>query len=290
MAVVTICSDFGVPPPPRRQRKLSLLPLFPHLYAMKWWDRCHDLSFLNVEFKLTFPLSSFTFIMRLFSSSLLSAIRVVSPTYLRLLMFLPAIFIPACESSNHAFRMIYSAYKLNKQGDTIQHWRTPFPIWNQPVVPCPVLTVASWSAYKYLRRQVRWSSIPIFKNFSQFVVFHTVKGFGIVNKAEIDVFLELSCFFHDPADVGNLISVSFAFSKSSLNIWKFSVRIPLKPSLENFEHYFASMWNECKSCGSLNIALLWDWNENWPFPVLWPLLSFPNLLAYWVQHFHSIIF
>ena len=75
----------------------------------------------------------------------------------------------------------------------------------------------------------------------QFIVIHTVKGFGIVNKAEIDVFLELSCFFDDLADVGNLISGSFAFSKTSLNIWKFTVHILLKPGLENFEHYFTSM-------------------------------------------------
>ena len=81
----------------------------------------------------------------------------------------------------------------------------------------------------------------LLKNFPQFVVVHTVRGFGIVNKAEIDVFLELSCFFDDPVDVGNLISGSSAFSKSSLNIWNFSVYIVLKPGLENFEHYFASM-------------------------------------------------
>ena len=81
----------------------------------------------------------------------------------------------------------------------------------------------------------------LLKNFSQFVVIHTVKGFGIVNKAEIDVFLELSCFFDDPMDVGNLISGSSAFSKTSLNIWKFMVHILLKPGLKNFEHYFTSM-------------------------------------------------
>ena len=81
----------------------------------------------------------------------------------------------------------------------------------------------------------------LFQNFPQFIVIHTVKGFGIVNKAEIDGFLELSCFFHDPADVGNLISGSSAFSKSSLNIWKFMVHILLKPGLENFEHYFTSV-------------------------------------------------
>ena len=84
-------------------------------------------------------------------------------------------------------------------------------------------------------------------------------------------------------DVGNLISDFSAFSKSNLNMWRFLVHVLLKPSLKNFEHYFASMWNEC-NCVVVwmffGVALLWDWNENWPFPVLWPLLSFPNLLAY----------
>ena len=87
----------------------------------------------------------------------------------------------------------------------------------------------------------------LFKNFSQFIVIHTVKVFGVVNKAEVDVFLELSCFFDDPADVGNLISGSSAFSKTSLNIWKFTIHILLKPGLENSEHYFASVRGEC-SC------------------------------------------
>ena len=88
--------------------------------------------------------------------------------------------------------------------------------------------------------QVVWYS-HLFKNFPQFVVIHTVKVFGIVNEAEIDVFLELSYFFDDPADVGNLISGSSAFSKTSLNIWEFMVHILLKPDLENFEHYFTSV-------------------------------------------------
>ena len=89
------------------------------------------------------------------------------------------------------------------------------------------------------------------------------------------------------------ISGSSAFSRSSLNIWKFMVHILLKPGLENFERYFTSMWDECNCAvvwAFFGIAFLWDWNENWPFRVLWPLLSFPNVLAYWVQHFHSIIF
>ena len=133
----------------------------------------------------------------------------------------------------------------------------------------------------------------LLKNFPQFVVIHTVKGFGIVNKAEINVFLELSCF-GDPMDVGcNFISGSSAFVKCSLSIWNFTVHVLLKPGLENFERYFASVWDEC-NCpvvwGFFGIAFLWDWNENWPFPVLWPLLSFANLLAYWVQDFHSIMF
>ena len=85
------------------------------------------------------------------------------------------------------------------------------------------------------------SGIPVSFRIFQFIVIHTVKGFGIANKAEIDVFLEVSCFFDDPADAGNLISGSSAFSKTSLNIWKFTVHVLLKPGLENFEHYFTSM-------------------------------------------------
>ena len=140
--------------------------------------------------------------------------------------------------------------------------------------------------------QVVWY-FHLFQKFSQFIVIHTVKGFGIVSKAEVGVFLELSCFFCDPTDDSNLISGSSAFFKSSLNIWKFSVHVLLKSHLENFEHYFTSLWDECNCAvvwAFFGIAFLWDWNENWPFPVLWPLLSFPNLLAYWVQYFHSIIF
>ena len=112
---------------------------------------------------------------------------------------------------------------------------------------------------------------------------HTVKGFNIANEAELDVFLEFPCLFYEPTNVSSLISGSSAFSKSSLNIWKFSVHILLKPSLKDFEHYFVSMWNECNCVvvwTFFEIAFLWDLNENWPFPVLWPLLSFLNALAY----------
>ena len=117
---------------------------------------CHEVMgpdamifvFWMLSFKPTFSLSSFTFIKRLFSS-LLSAIRVMSSVYLRLLVFLPAILIPACASSSLALCMMYSC-KLNKQDDNIQPWRTPFPIWNQSVASCPVLTIAYWPAYRFL--------------------------------------------------------------------------------------------------------------------------------------------
>ena len=187
--------------------------------------------------------------------------RVVSSAYLRLLIFLPAILIPGCASSSSAFCMMYSACKLNKQSnDNIQHCCTPFLVLNQSIVPYLVLTVAFWPAYRFCRRQVRWSGIPSSWRIFQFVVIHTIKGFSLVNEAEVDVFLEFSCFFYDPTDVGNLISGSSAFSKSSLNIWKFLVYILLKPGLENFEHYFASVWDECKTF--FGIAFLRDWNEN----------------------------
>ena len=165
----------------------------------------------------------------------------------------------------------------------------------EPVcVPCPVLTVASWPAHRFLKGQVRWSCIAIsFRIFHSFMWAFIIKGFDLVSKAEIDVFLELSCFCDDPVDVGNLISGSSTFFKIRLNIWKFTVHVLLKHGLENFEHYFASVWDEC-SCVVVwtffGFAFFWDWSENWPFSVLWQLLSFPNLLAYWVQHFHSIIF
>ena len=172
---------------------------------------------------------------------------------------------------------------------------TPFPIWNQSVVPCPVLTVNSWPAYRFLKRQVRWTAWPfrqsqtayshLFQNFQQFVVIHTVKGFGIINKAEIGVFWN---------------SLAFSMIQWMLAIWSL-VPLPfLNPvctsgsswfaycwilASKDFEHYFASLWNEC-NCVVVwiffRIAFLWDCNENRPFPALWPLLSFPNLLAYWV--------
>ena len=117
-------------------------------------------------------------------------------------------------------------------------WTSPlFHIWFYMLFIDPT--------YRFLRRQVRWSGIPIsFKNFPQFVVTHIVKGFSIVNEAEVDTFLGSPFFFYDPTNVDNLISTSSAFSKSSLYIWKFSVHILLTATLKDFEHNLTSMWNE----------------------------------------------
>ena len=141
MAAVTTCSDFGA-------QENKVCHCFHYFHSI-----CHDmmgldamiLVFWMLSFKPTFSLSSFTFIKRLFSSSLLSAIRVVSSAYLRFLIFFLAILIPAFDSSSLVFHIMYTTCKLNEQGDNIQPWRTPFPIWNQSIVPCAVRTVASWS-------------------------------------------------------------------------------------------------------------------------------------------------
>ena len=124
--------------------------------------------------------------------------------------------------------------------------------------------------------QVVWYS-HLFQNFPQFVVIHTVKGFFIVNKAEVDVFWECSCFFSDPVDIGNLISGPSAFSKTSLNIWKFTVHVLLKPGLENFEYYFTNVWDEC-NCAVFEHSLAL------PFfgigmKILW--MGFPQMLVKW---------
>ena len=162
MAAVTICSHFGAP-------KIKSDAVSPSICHEMMGQDAMILVFWMLNFKPTFSLSSFTFIKRLFRSSSLYAIRVVSSAYLRWLIFLPAILIPACASSSPVFLIMYSAYKLNKQGHNIQPWCTPFPIWNQSVVPCPVLTAASCPAYRFLKSQVRWSGIPM-----SFNIFHSL--------------------------------------------------------------------------------------------------------------------
>ena len=145
---------------------------------------------------------------------------------------------------------MYSAYKLNKQGDNIQPWCTPFPVWNQSVVLCPVLTCfLTCIQISQEADQVVWYS-HLFQNFPQFIVIHTVKVFGIVNKAEM-LFWNSLAFSMIQRMLGNLVSGPSAFSKTSLNIRQFTVHVLLKPGLENFEHYFTSMWDKC------NCAVVW---------------------------------
>ena len=141
--------------------------------------------------------------------------------------------------------------------------------------------------------QVVWYS-HLFQNFPQFLVIHTVKGFGVVNKAEIDVFLEISCFFDDPAmlAIWSLVPLPFLKPAWTSGSSRFTYCWSLAWRILSI-HYFTSVWDEC-NCevvwAFFGIAFLWDWNKNWPFPVLWPLLSFPNFLAYLVQQFHRILF
>ena len=167
-----------------------------------------------------------------------------------------------------------------------------FAIWNQSVVPCPVLIVASWPAYRFSEAgKVVWYS-HLLKNFPQFVVIHTVKGFNVVNEAKVDVFMDSLAF----SMIQGLLAILFLVPLPFLNpAWTSgsTFHVLFKPGLDNFEHYFSSVWDECNCVvvkAFFGFAFLWDWNENWPFPVLEPLLSFLNLLAYWAQHFHSIIF
>ena len=171
-----------------------------------------------------------------------------------------------------------SGYKLNNQDDKIQLCPS-FPILNQSVVPCLVLTVASWPAYRFPRRQVRWSGILISLRISHSLLW-SIHSRCLVSEAEIDAFMEFPCFLHDPANVANWLSGSSAFSKHSLNIWKFLIHVLLKPSLKDFEHNLTSTWNEhnCVVVWTLfGIIFLWDWNENlfqfcghcWVFQICW---------------------
>ena len=154
--------------------KSAIVSIFSYIY-LPWSDvnGCHDLSFLMLSFNPAFSLFSFTFIKRLFSFSSLSAIRVVSSVHLRLLVFLQVILILSCASYSLEFCMSYSAYKLNKQGENKLLCCTPFSNLNQSVVLCLVLTVASWPAYRFLQRQVRWSGIPISFRIFLFLLIHS---------------------------------------------------------------------------------------------------------------------
>ena len=146
---------------PKRIKSVTVSIVSPSICCEVMGPDAMILVFWMLSFKPTFSLSSSIFIKRLFSSSLLSALSVMLSAYLRLLIFLPAILIPACASSSLAFHMMYSMHKLSKQGDNIQPWPMLFPIWSQFFVSCVVLTIHSWPAYRFLKRHVRWSGIPI---------------------------------------------------------------------------------------------------------------------------------
>ena len=184
MAAVTICSDVGA----QENKVCHYFHFFPICLPEVMWLDAMIFVFWILSFKPAFSFSSFTFIKSHFSSSSLSAIRVVSSAYLSLLILILAILILSCASFSPAFHMIYLACELNKQGDNMQPWCTSFPILNQFIVPCFVLNVASLPAYRFLRRQVPWSGIPISFRIFCSLLWSTVSGFGIVNKAEVDVF------------------------------------------------------------------------------------------------------
>ena len=146
------------------------------------------------------------------------------------------------------------------------NWTTPSLILNQFAVPCAVLTVVSWPSYRFLRRQVRWSGIPFSNNIPQFVVIHTVNGFSVITKAEVDGFLDFLCYLYDPVDIGNLISGSSAFLKSSLYIWMFSVPVLLKPRILSINLLTYEMRAIVQVVWTFfGIALLGDWNEKLTF-------------------------
>ena len=284
MAAVTICSDFGA-------QKNKVCHFF-HCFPIYWMGPdAMILVFWMLSFKPIFSLASFTFIKRLFNSSLLSAIRVVSSALLRLFIFcLESWFQLVLHPAQH---FTWGTLHICKQGDNIQPWHTPFPIWNQSV-SCTVQNCCFLTRIQVSQEagKVVWYS-HLLKNFTQIIVIHTIKGFSIVNKAEIKLSCLFVClFFYDPTDDGNLISGFLLFlnpagtsgSSQFIYCWSLAWRILsitlLTCEMSAIVWYLNNLWH----------CLFWDWNENWPFPVLWPLLSFLNLPVYWVQHFHGIIF
>ena len=160
--------------------------------------------------------------------------------------------------------MMYFAYKLNEQGDNIRPWHNSFP--NLEPVHCSMssficLFLTSAQISQDIGKVVWYSHL--FKNFPQFVVIHTVRGFNVVSE-EVDTLLEFSCFFYDPTDVGNLLSGACAFSETSLNIWKFSIHTLLKPSLKNFQDYFASVWDKSTQLRDVGrFRIYFDYRIDW---------------------------
>ena len=222
---------------------------------------CHEvmgpdamvLVFWTLTFKPTFSLSSFPFIKRLFSY-LLFAIRVMSSAYLRLLIFLPAILIPACASSNPAFHMMYSAYKVNKQGDNMQPWHT-FPNLEPVYCSMPRSNCCFPTCIQISQEAGQGGLVvPSLSEFSTVCCDPHSQRLGILSRAEIDIFLELSCFCNDPLDVGSLISGSSAFSKAYLSslwvhiLWVWAVYNDIYPSFYYHTEYFLL-------CSVLNLSI-----------------------------------
>ena len=185
-----------------------------------------------------------------------------------------------------------SVYRLNKQGDSRE----------------PVILLSQSSTNQLFHRgsnccflihiQVSQETgkmiwyFHLLRAFHSLIMIHTVKGFSTVNETEVDAFLDFRCLPYDPVNVGNLISGSSAFSKPNMDIWKFSVHIMLKPGMQDFKHDLTSLGDECNCLmvrTFFSTTLLGKQNEDWPFPVLWPLLGLPDLLTYWMQHVDVII-
>ena len=207
-------------------------------------------------------------------------------------MFLPPILFPACNLSSPAFLMICSAYRLKKQSDSRQLCCTPFSILNQSFLSYRVLTVVSWPTYRFLRRQVRWSGIPISLRAFCSLLWSTQSRLwhSQWNRGRC-FFLEFPSLLYHSAN-GDLISGSSSFSKPSLDIWMFFVCIMLKSRLQDFKHNLTSMGDgsNCLMVSTFfSTTLLENWDEDWPFPVLWPLLGLPGWLTYWMQHPDGII-
>ena len=245
--------------------------------------------FLIFSFKQSLSLS-FTLIKRLFSSSLLSAIRVLSSnrklSYLRLLMVLLPVLIPACNSSSPAFLIMCSTYRLNRQGDRRQTCCTPFSILNQSSIPsiqgsnCCFLTCIQISQES---GKMVWYT-HLFKRFPEYYDPHSQSLWCSWWKRCRCVSLEFPSFLYDPANVVILVFSSSSFSKPSLDIWKFLVHMMLKPSMQNFKHDLTSMGDECNCLmvsTFFNTTLFGNWDEDWSFPVLWPQLGLPDLLKNW---------
>ena len=240
MAAVTNHSDFRA----QEEETCHCFQLSPFYLLWSNKARCHDPSFFLIfSFKPVLTYSSFTLIERLFSSSSLSAIRVVLSAYLRLLIFLTPILISAGNSSSPAVLVLSSAYRLNEQGDSGQPCHTPFSILNQSVVPYRVLTVPSWLVSQETGKMVWYSHL--FKSFPQFIMIHSQRLWHSQWNRGKYFFLEFPNFLYNPANVGNLISGSSSFSKLTLDIWMFLVHIMLKPSMQDFKHDLTNMGDEC---------------------------------------------